>query len=400
MKTTTTNTGMKTSGKMIWRQALGLAGFLLLVTLAASASSSVFVTVTDHSEEALTWCGAATGQMVMTGYPAGACIKDQADVDASIQSHKVESNWDTDPAGLRDAMMELCPPSGHWVVFAQPDAASLMHSVAYWMNTNHYPVAALLNTAAHNSYAPHQEHWVTIKGIVTDLDPRTNPTVTLQYVFFVDQPVALGDPPIDRFVSGATWYGEFAAVTKSPSAYQSKFVAVIEPPPSPGRAVAAGKLLVTGRVISRAEAVRFAREWVEKLKLREVETFREFAGSKPLEPLLVNAEEGGYYLVPFSADQKAASLAVIVNAYDGAFEEAGRFAPRTFLPERAALEHVRNLLKLKRPLQPQEYKTALVSSPETGTRYQPEWRITTHNRVLTVGQHGEIHLLEPQKPSR
>lgn len=400
MKRTTTNTGTKTWEKAIRRQAFCLAGFLLLVTLAASASTSAFVTLTNHSEEALTWCGAATGQMVMTGYPAGACTKDQADVDASIQTHKVESNWDTDPVGLRDAMMELCPPSGHWVVFAQTDATVLMHSVAYWMNTNHYPVAALLKTASHNSYAPHQELWVPIKGIVTDLDPRTNPTVTLQYVLFVDQPASFGGASVERFVSGATWYTEFAAVTKSPSAYNGKFVAVIEPPPSPGRAVAAGKLLVTGRVISRAEAVRFAREAVEKLKLREVESFREFAATKPLEPLLVNAEEGGYYLVPFSADQKGASLAVIVNAYNGEFEEAGHFAPHTFLPERAALDQVRKVLKLKRPLQPQEVKTALVSSSEAGTRYQPEWRVATRNRILTVGQRGEIHLVLPQKPSR
>jgi hypothetical protein len=212
-------------------------------------------------------------------------------------------------------------------------------------------------------------------------------------VFFVDQPAVLGDPPVERFVAATQWYSELATVTKSPSAYQTKFVAIIEPPPSLGRALSLEKPVLTGRVISKSDAVRFAREWVDKLKLTEVEAFREFVKARPLDPLLINAERGGYYLVPFAAEQKSASLAVLVNAYTGAFEEAGRLAPRAWLPESAALKRVRVALRLKKPLQPKGYKAALVSSPETGTRYLPEWRITTANRTLTVGQRGEVRVV-------
>lgn len=383
------------SGARKWPGAAVLAGALLMNGVPASADHSAFVTVTGHSEEALTWCGPATGQMVMGGYPTSACTLDQVDVDASIQAHKVEGNWDTDPAGLRDAMMELCPPpgGGHWVVYARTDASSLTHSEAYWMTRNHFPVAALLSTTSHNSFGPHQEHWVAIKGMVTDVDPTTNPTVTLNYVFFVDPAVPLGDPPLERFVSGGVWLSELQAVTKTPSAYNGQFVAVIEPPPTIGK-VRFKQLVLVGRPIRIPEAVRAATRWVRDLKLTEMATFREFAGAQAGEPVLVNAKRGGYYIVPFAVPGKPAALAVLVNAYNGDFLEAGRFTPRKFLPERTALERLRSAFRLKDPIGPADYKAELVSTPDAATRYLPEWRITTRGRTLAVGQLGDVRELK------
>jgi hypothetical protein len=386
-----------------WRtmwQTLVLGGFLM-TALAASAQHTAISTLLPpgyHSEEALTWCGPATAQMVIAGYPMSACTRVQADLDASIQAHKVEGNWDTDPAGLRAALVEQCPlPVGHsWVVFSPTDATVLMYWAAHYMTQNQYPVAALLGTTQHNSFAPHKEHWVTITAIVTDLDPSTHPTVTLQFVEFIDpSPMNLGDPPLVRYVSAAVWYADLAAVTKMPSAYNGKFVAIIEPPTVTGRAISEVKLLLTGSVIAAAQAQRAALAAVQKLKLTDVAAFREFASAKPLEPLLVNAQRGGYYLVPFSVDQKPSSLAVIVNAYNGEFQEAGHFAPQTFLAERPALEHARLALRLRKPFQPGEVKAELVSSSE-GTPYAPEWRITTGNRTLHVGQLGNVRELRPQ----
>ena len=380
-----------------WRTALVLSGFLMtaLAAVAQHTAVSTLLPPGYHSEEALTWCGPATGQMIVAGYPTSACTVVQADVDASIQTHKVEGNWDTDPAGLRASFADVCPlPSAHWVVFARPDIPSLMYSAAYWMTTNQYPVAALLGTTQHNSYAPHKEHWVAITAIVTDVNPVGNPTVNLQFVQFIDpSPTNLGDPPMVRFVTGAQWSTGMTPimtpVTKMPSAYNGKFVAIIEPPPTIGRAVVANPLLLTGTVIPKAQAQRSALEAVQKLKLTENAAFREFTKAKPLEPLLVNAARGGYYLVPFSVDQKSSSLAVIVNAYNGDFQEAGHFRPRTFLTERAALEQARLALRLRKPFQPREAKAEMVSSAE-GSPYAPEWRITARNLTLHVSQLGQV----------
>jgi hypothetical protein len=383
-----------------WR-ALVVGGFLLLPGVLAFASHSVFVTIPFHSEEALTWCGPAMGQMVMGGYPVSACTLEQADVAASIQAHKVEGNWDTDPDGLRGAMMALCPPppsvpeGGHWAVIPRPDTASLMYWVAYWMTKNQFPVALLLGTTAHNSYLPHQEHWVAVKGIITDLDPTAgNSTVNLQYINFVDpSPPNFGAPAIEFFLSAAQLSTVFAAVTKSSSKYKGEFVAVIEPPVAEGRALMPQRVL-TGTIIPIAQATRHARAAVENLRLASMESFRDFAEARPLDPLLVNREHGAYYLVPFAVGNKAPALAVLINAYDGEFLEAAHFASHAYLPEKAAVERLRTAMRLPAT----EYKAALVSSPDAVEQLFPQWQVTTGGRTLRVSQRGAVRELPVQRP--
>ena len=374
---------MKTT---IQSTTLVLAAVVMLAAASsATAQTSVFVTVTNHSEEALTWCGAATGQMVVGGYPASACTPIQADVWDSIQLHKVEASWDTDPAGLRDAMMTLCPPpGGHWVAFSNPNASGLMHSVAFWMNANHYPVAALLSTATHNAIATHREHWVTIKGIVTDLNPLTNTSVTLQYVLIVDQPATFGDPPVERFLSGSQWYAQFQAVAKTGSAYNGNFVAVIEPPRTRGTAIA--KLLpLTGTLIPIDRVIALAQRAVRD-DLAKVPSFRELANLQPQRPLLVNPERGGYYIVPFTSAGKPPQMAVLINAYSGDFMEAARFKPRPILTEKEAA--TRALRFLGRG-DARQYKAAPVSR-EGGSLYFPFWRVTVEGQELLVDGDGNV----------
>ena len=126
-------------------------------------------------------------------------------------------------------MNHLCPPpGGHLALVEATDATVVMHAVAYWMNFNHYAVAALLKTAPHNGVTSHREEWVTIKGIVTDFDPLTAPTVTLQYVLFVEPAPHFGDPPMERFATGTQWYSAFQAVSIEGSAHNGQFVTIIE----------------------------------------------------------------------------------------------------------------------------------------------------------------------------
>lgn len=382
--------------------ALVMIGIFFLAALPSHASHSVFVSVPGHAEEALNWCGPAAGQMAMGGYPASACTTDQSDVAVHIQNHQVELNWDADPAGLQAAMMEMCPPSFGWDIFANPNAQSLMFWVAYWMTRFHYPVVALLSTNAHNSDAQHQEHWVTITGIVTDVDPTTPGTtsVNLQSVTYIDQPTTLGPTPETHMVLAADWYNEFLAVTKMPSAYNGKFVAIIEPPTANGLASAAEKPVLTGKIVPKDRVSHLAVQAVRDFNLPAVEAFRELAQARPLEPYLVNPARGGYYLVPFSANGKSASWAVLINAYTGKFAGAAHFAPRAYLPVEGALEQVNSALRLRKPLKPKEVEAVLLSSPEEGTRFHPEWQIMVGNRTLRVGQRGQVHELPPQRAQR
>lgn len=376
------------------RAWITLAALVALCRLPASASTAIFVNLPPHSEEALTWCGPATAQMVMEGYPSGACTRPQDEIWLAIQAGKTEASWDTDPNGLKAALAGLCPPpAGSWSVFHNANASSLMYSVAYWMNKRKYPTALLLSTESHNSYAPHQEHWVGVRGLVTDLDPTTNPTVTLEMIWFTDPAVPLGDQPLQRLVTGSTFYTEFKAVTKAASAFNGKFVAVVEPPPSPGRAVAPPEVR-TGKVLPKLRVLALAAQAIQKARPERFGPFKDILQSKPMEPLLVNPRRGAYYLIPFTRNGRTAEFAVLLNAYTGALQEIGSFSPRRFVPQREGVSRaVRSMGERETAVNPAD--TELVSEDAAGaSRYLPMWSVKVGGRqVLT-----ESSEREPRQP--
>ncbi len=369
-----------------------LAGFfsLLLFSISSVRAHSVMLTVPDYPEEATNWCGAAAAQMIMQGYPAGSCTLLQEDIWLSIQSYKTETMWDTDPEGVRKAMKNLCPPSGTWSIHSDADPQALMFATARLMTRYRYPTAVLLDTESHNDYAPHQEHWIAVRGIITDVDP-TAPGVTsvnLNFVWFNDPAVPMGSPAVERFVSGTTWYSEFQSVNKAGSVYAGKYVVVTEPPEIKGLAKAPREVL-RGTVITPKDALSFAAKWIEKYKLDEIKTYSILKQAKPLEPMLVNAGQGGYYIIPYSTDQEGrlASLSILVNAYNGNFQEIGVFQPTAYLKKEEAVRLAVASLKEERP---QKVEAVLVSSRTQmgGSRYFPFWEVTADKTVLNVGQQG------------
>lgn len=367
-------------------------GVLIINPLVCSQPMhSVMLTVPEYSEEALTWCGPATGQMIMDGYPSGNCYILQDDIWVAIQNHKVETVWDTDPVGLKEAMKDLCPPAGTWVVYAKEDPQKLMHSVAYWMTENNYPAAVLLNTLSHNSYTQHAEHWVAIRGVITDKDPTQNSTVNLEFVWFNDPaPPNLGDPVVVRFISGSDWYSEFQSVTKTGSAYSGKYVAVIEPPEFRGIAVAHLQV-VKGRIIPPREALEYATRWIKEYKIYEIEPYRILKKAKPLKPLLVNKDYAGYYIIPFALEERSrlAHAALLVNAYDGSFKEIGKFKPVEYMPKEKAIRTAVEYIKVKKPEQV-EAELIFDTKRPVGTRYFPLWKVTVEKKTFLVNQQGKL----------
>lgn len=389
---------MKQATSLVLRTAVA-ALLAVVVASPAAALHSVFLSVPNHSEEALTWCGTAVGEMIIEGFPSGACAVDQADVWAAIDANRVETVWDTDPVGLEKALETVCPPP-HWSVFARTDAAELMYSVAYWMTQNDFPAAVVLDTDAHNSYAAHQEHWVVVKGIITDVDPTSSSTVTLQHIWITDpSPATFGDPAVERFIAASTWYGELSAVSKATSTYDGNFVAVIEPPERRGRLVAEAKEILFGEVLDPDRIRELAMRWLEKIEmLRELKPFAPLYRTRPLEPLLVDPKEGGYYIVPFSAEGEEASHALLINAYKGNFQEAGAFAPMRYLSEKEAAERALKFLRIR---QADWIDAVLLHAPEAGStsRYDPVWRLAVDRQVVAVRQNGSVRFWpRPNKP--
>lgn len=371
---------------------------LMINTMAwADPLHSVMLTVPDQPEEALNWCGPATGQMVMEGYPSGACPVLQEDVWVAIQGHKVETMWDTDPAGLQGAMNSLCAPTWSWHVYNRNTPQELMFQVAYWMTANSYPAALLKDTLSHNSYTSHREHWIAVRGVITDIDPTSPGTtsVNLQYVWFNDPAVDLGNPSIERFISGSTWYSEFLPVSKAGSSFQGKYVAVIEPPAITGVALAPPEILV-GRIIPPDKALASALRWIKGKKIYELKEYRVLKKARPLQPLLVNKDHGGYYIIPYSTDGINASAAVIVNAYTGGFQEVGVFKPLRYLPKEEAIKiAVRHVEGNATGLNPQA-ELVLPRGEVVTSRYFPLWKVTVGGKVLGVSQQKHVYTHMPR----
>lgn len=372
---------------------------------AAAQLHSVLVAAPTLPEEALTWCGPAVGEMIIEGFPSGACAVIQADVWASIDANRVEAVWDTDPVGMEKALEQVCPGSS-WSVFARNDAAELMFSVAFWMTNNSFPAAVVLDTAAHNAVAAHQEHWVMVKGVVTDADPTTTSTATLQFVWVTDpSPAIFGDPAVERFISAGTWFGELSAVSKPASTYNGKFVAVIEPPEKRGRLLGRIDEVLTGRLLDARRIVEIAQRWLEEVEiLREVKSFRRFYDAKPMKPIPIDPEKRGYYLVPFTTDGERAFGAVLVNAYKGNVQEAGVIAPVRYLDREEALHRAAKHWRVRSI---DELKASLHYAPAAGStsRYDPVWRVTDGRRSLVIRQDGSVREwpkrgreLEPDQP--
>jgi len=358
---------------------------------------SKYLNVPAYSEEALTWCGPATGQMIMEGYPSGKCQILQEDVNAAILSNKTETMWDTDPVGLKNAMSKLCPlPPGHgWSIFDSIDPTKLMYYAAYYIATNSYPVAALLNTFPHHSSIPsHSEHWVSITGIVTDVTPVGNPSVSLQFVRFND-PVTpnLGNTVWPRTVSAAYWYTYLLKpVTKAGSSYIGKYIAVIEPPVATGTAKAPAERLI-GRVIPPREALRFAARWISEYKLNEIQPYQTLSESEPLEPLLVNKDRGGYYIIPYiqRKPEKTAQPTIFINAYTGAFQEIGIVKPTEYVAEEEA---IRIGLQQLGKARPRSVTAELVFPPDEATyaRYFPIWKVVADKETIGIEQKKTVRI--------
>ena len=357
---------------------------------------SVVLSVPPYAEEGLQWCGPATGQMIMEGYPSGSCSIIQEDVMEAIEDHKVEAMWDTDPAGLAGAMNTLCPPpSGHWYVWTNADPAMLMHNIAYWMTRNDYPVAVLKNTTVHHPGTPtHEEHWVVISGIITDGDPTEGGIVGLEGVFIIDPaPVAdeLGGPATVEYLNGSDWYAEFQPVTKPASSYVGKYVAIIEPPFIRGRAVAP-KVVVVGRVLPPEEVIKHAQRWMKKCPAFKYEPFGKLEKANFQQPLLVNKNYGGYYIVPLSMKKKSdyADAAILINAYNGKLKATGIFKPMKYMLEKQAINLAMKHLKLKKPKQVEAELIYPTREPVT-SKYAPLWQIKANGKKVIIDQKGKFH---------
>lgn len=386
-----------------------------------------------YGQEACCWCGAASAQMIMNGYPNPAdrvfhpqgpptvppglpnCW-DVIQANNSTDPADVAVPWCTDPRGLRECLRTLNPPpTGTWNIFMDANRDTVMFDILYWMNRNNYPVATLINSGG---------HWVVIVGYRTDVQPLAGSTPTLQQItVYNPEPHNVG---AQRTMTGAVWFAtDFAGPVALAGSWHNQYVAVIEPPIAKGRVRVMEIKRIGESIISPREAVTTTRKSIDELELAKNPpyTILRKSGIINLQPILVREEiRPGleeekvpyYYIVPFGFKRETgecgvplARLCVIINAYTGQFEEITAFGkPIRYLPEREAIEVVAKALDLKKEetdkmLADKIIKTAMMFQPSeiTHIRAYPFWKITMKERVLYVDQLGKLYdTIQPARP--
>ncbi len=373
-----------------------MGGLICIVALSLSVTATHTIDlVTSNSipcycQEGGAWCAAATSQMILEGYPSVDHVFSQSYIYSQCQANNGDSiSWSpgTDPIGVRDTLMGLGgDPGVNWVIGADPTKESVMYWTTYYMTRYEYPTAVLVNVG--NPFGSF-DHWVTITGFTTDVDPTTNSSATLQLIDIFDPGKApcptASSGGLDVTVTGSTWYSTYWSVpgNYSGSDWHGEYVVVVEPPEERGRIYAREQEFGRAR-IGPEEAVQIALGWVEEQRFVEREEYAALRVTVPSMPILANpdAEYGGaYYIVPFVYERTEESpIAVLVNAFTGEPQEIAAFVhPQSYVRAEEAFLIARRYFCLCR-LEKVEYEAYLATIPMAGlfTRFLPVWQIVVY----------------------
>jgi Papain-like cysteine protease AvrRpt2 len=359
-----------------------------------------------YGQEQCTWCGAASGQMARNGYPNAAdrLFYTQLSLWNTIQANNstaaADAGWATDPHGLTACLQSLSnPPGVHWVEFANASRDTLLFQILYWMNRREFPSPVLVNQGG---------HWIVIVGFVTDVEPVSGSTPTLQTITVHDpEPHNVGTATTQ---SAAQWYAGYwnGAIIYS-GTWLNEYVAVVEPPIRPGNARVKQVKRTGTRLLSASQAIEAARRSIAELKLAEQGRYSLLARPdvEPLEPMVVRDQPPGsrarnvphYYIVPFGFEEerheggsRLARVCVLVNAYSGAFEEVTAFGrPIRYLTEQEALRVVASALHTSAERLEAEATLMFEPSDITHVRTYPFWRIKIGRRTYYVDQLGQLY---------
>jgi hypothetical protein len=374
-----------------------------------------------YGQQMCFWCGAASAQMIMDGYPDPLhrvfiaqgpptipnCW-DTIQANNSTAAADLATNWATDPQGLRECLRLLNPPpGGTWNIFMNANRDVLLFNILYWMNRNNYPVAVLINRGG---------HWVVIVGFQSDIEPILNSSPVLQQITYNDpEPHNVGSV-ITK--TGALWFAnEWNGNIVYAGTWQGNYVAIIEPPVK-GTVKVQKVIRVGEKIIKPEEVVEQAYRWIKEADIARKAPYNilKKKGIRHLSPILVREEISPtrkpertvphYYLVLFGFEKETgacgvplARIGIIFNAYTGKFEEVGAFGqPVRFIPKEEAINIAAKAMNLKdeeiKKMTSEKQITAYMMfqpSELTHIRLYPFWRITIKEKILYVDQLGKLY---------
>jgi hypothetical protein len=269
-------------------------------------------------------------------------------------------------------MDSTIPHCGTWLDLSNTDKTTVLGQMLYYMKAGYFTPVSIGAS----------EHWVTVIGYHTDVEPNSSSsTVTLLNIFFYD-PLP-GNPMPSAWVTGTLWmYGpEYWGVphSKTGSFWNNKYIAVIEPPPVRIR-VRVAKWIREGQILPIERIQESFERWIRYAREKELARGPFEILSKPVrikEPILVNAKEYSYYLVPFTDER----LVAIFNAYTGEFEEFRQFKlPQRYISNAEEIHgSIKESLQMYRVRDVKMIKAEFQYDPKEAVtgRFSPTWKVQT-----------------------
>lgn len=301
-----------------WKWALPVAVVTLLLGCWAKNISTPYYTQTTSY-----YCGAASAQMILNSEKLGIYVPSQVTLYDYIHPRNQCDNWYTDPKGLNDVLNHYAGNKAHFVISALANQNDGVKKLAYTIDRYGVPPASLIYGCM---------HWVVVRGVITDAQPTSAASYTING-FFVNDPwygaTSLGE---NKYIDIAHWKSDyFTGCGWCGAPGGNKYISVVDPEPIPrvtlkfptpltrqARIIAPDEVKKQASAVMKqfAEQREFAQQFGEALGVMKASTLGE--------PLLVQRsdnEKNAYYIAPLLKGALT-SGAILLDAYSGQFQEA------------------------------------------------------------------------------
>lgn len=293
-----------------------------------------------HQQDTDYYCGAATAQMILDSIGSG--LLDQNNLYNSNHSHNTQSNWYTDPNGLKYTLNHYKPNppvfNNIFVVFTRNTETEGTEKIVYTLWHYGVPTGTLVY---------HCGHWIVVRGVSTSKQPKAGSTYTING-FWVNNPwpptpsssnPSSAPPPPhssgdgcggggnrgisnEYIVYNNTWKDTYFTGCDVWGVGHNQFVSVCDPSvPKLGQLTMNRDNFWTegSRLITTEDAVKFAMRGIKEHDLLTDKIFsKAIKGAKPSKPILVqrlDQPDTFYYLVPMIKNTDVTSLLSVDGLY-------------------------------------------------------------------------------------
>lgn len=224
-----------------------------------------------------------------------------------------------DPQGMVSALNRYeLDQNYNYAALSSTSLAQAYYNLSYWL-AYRVPSANPENMPAIIPLGGSYANWVVVNGFRAGDDPLTASSYTVNG-FWITDPTVTGIGQ-NVYLQAAVLSDSYKPLNTSDT-WNGKYVSVSEPPPQPVTVTVAAPVSFKDHLASKQDIVASARHVLEEGDLKAEANFQAaYTGTRLGNLVLAQRANGNYFIVPF-VKQGGCTVAVIVNAQNGAFLQA------------------------------------------------------------------------------